>query len=505
MPADPNRILIVEDDAGLADLMCEGLQRRGLQVATVATGRDCEAWVRDHEVDLLLIDYSLPDMTGASLVEELHRGGRLRPFVVTTGHGDEEVAVQLMKLGALDYLVKDARLLERLPDVSVRVLREIAAARRLGLAEQALQQSEQRYRHLLASVTDYIYSVQIKDGQPVATSHGPGCAGVTGYAPADYAANPRLWLEMVHAEDRGVVEAHSHQATAGEIRGPIEHRILHKDGSVRWVQNTMVPRHAADGRLVACDGIVADITERKRAELALARDEAELAAIYDHAPVMMLLLDGERKVRRINQAALEFSAKKTQEALGLSAGELLGCLHALDDPRGCGFGPECSECPLRRATLDTLQHGTIHRRVETRPRSVRGRSVVDVSLLASTSRVVVANETLVLVCLEDISQQKIAEQRVREQAALLDVTRDAIVVVDLDDQVTYWNQGAQDLYGWLAGEVMGRVLTTLVFDQPLSAEAASAWQAIRQKGEWGGELRQRNRAGDPIVTLCRAC
>jgi CheY-like chemotaxis protein len=167
-------------------------------------------------VDLLLIDYSLPDMTGAPLVDELRGIGKLSPFVVITSHSDTEVAVRLMKLGALDHLIKDAQLLYLLPATTLRVLKEIATQRRLAAAEGALQENEQRYRQLLAPVTDYLYSVRIEDGRPTATSHGPGCKRVTGYTPEEYASDPLLWIDMVHPEDRAGVVEHAQAAPAGK-------------------------------------------------------------------------------------------------------------------------------------------------------------------------------------------------------------------------------------------------------------------------------------------------
>jgi len=220
MPEDPNRILIVEDDAGLAERLGCSLKSLGLCVDVVGSGRECISWLPHHGTDLLLVDYSLPGMTGAALVDELRGTGGLCPFIVITGHGDTEVAVRLMKLGALDCLVKDARLPDLLPEIALRALDEIAVRRRLTAAESALQENERRYRQLLASVTDYLYSVRIEDGRPVATSHGPGCKMVTGYVPEEYASDSSLWIEMVHPEDRAAVVEHAQAGIRGERRAP---------------------------------------------------------------------------------------------------------------------------------------------------------------------------------------------------------------------------------------------------------------------------------------------
>jgi PAS domain S-box-containing protein len=147
-------------------------------------------------------------------------------------------------------------------------------------AEGALRESESRYRRLLGSVTNYIYTVMVEDGHVVSTSHGPGCEAVTGYTSEDYAADADLWHKMVHPEDSPSVLEHSRQAIAGYQYFPLEHRIIHKNGSIRWISNTLVARRDETGRVVAYDGLIADITERRmmEEELLRAKEAAEAAS-----------------------------------------------------------------------------------------------------------------------------------------------------------------------------------------------------------------------------------
>jgi PAS domain S-box-containing protein len=142
--------------------------------------------------------------------------------------------------------------------------------------EQALRDSEERYKELIDSVTDYVYTVEIKDSQAVRTIHGPGCVKVTGYTAQDYDANPNLWIRMVDRRDRKAVIAQATRARVGGDIAPIEHRIVHKNGTTRWVRNTPVPRYNEQGKLIAYDGLISDITAYKQAEEArLHQSEAE--------------------------------------------------------------------------------------------------------------------------------------------------------------------------------------------------------------------------------------
>jgi two-component system sensor kinase len=108
------------------------------------------------------------------------------------------------------------------------------------------------------------------------------------------------------------------------------------------------------------------------------------------------------------------------------------------------------------------------------------------------------NETLEL----RIAEQKLAEKRIAEQAALLDKAQDAISVVDLEDRILYWNQSAERLYGWTAQEALGRKASELLF-RDASTVPPEALATVLEKGEWTGELNQVTRVGEKITTESR--
>jgi PAS domain S-box-containing protein len=168
------------------------------------------------------------------------------------------------------------RLIDELLELRQRIAELETSEEDRKRAEEALRKSEERYRHITAAVTDYIFTVHTEDGHPVETVHGPACVAVTGYTPEEYASDPYLWFRMVHEKDRSAVQGQATQVLLGQDTQPIEHRIRRKDGVVRWVRNTLVPHYDIQGKLVSYDGLISDITERRRAEEEKEKLEAQL-------------------------------------------------------------------------------------------------------------------------------------------------------------------------------------------------------------------------------------
>ena len=145
--------------------------------------------------------------------------------------------------------------------------------------EQALRESEEKYRRLLVATTDYIYSVNLSNGHAGVTSHGPGCESVTGYTQWEFATDPYLWYRVIYEGDRAKVLAQIDRILHDQPLAPLEHRIVRKDGQVRWVLNTTIAHRNHQGRLVGYDGLVSDVTQRKLAEIALQESQERLALV----------------------------------------------------------------------------------------------------------------------------------------------------------------------------------------------------------------------------------
>lgn len=142
-------ILIVEDDPATLQLEMERLRPLGLPLASAAGSEEAINAVRKDAPSLMLLDYSLPEGDALSLLERLRDEARnLPPFVMITGRGDEKVAVNAMKAGALDYLVKDAAFLENLLPTVAGALEKAALREKLKDTELDLRKSVRMYNFL---------------------------------------------------------------------------------------------------------------------------------------------------------------------------------------------------------------------------------------------------------------------------------------------------------------------------------------------------------------------
>jgi len=236
----------------------------------------------------------------------------------------------------------------------------------------------------------------------------------------------------------------------------------------------------------------------------------ELAAVQGSAPVMLLVVDGDLHVRKANDLALQFAGPDVTQVLGSGPGVAIGCLRALSDPQGCGHGPACATCQIRRAVADTVQTGRPHREVEAwAPLSVNGRSETRCLQISTVPILLDGSTRSALVCAQDITQRKRAEDELRHQrdalrrqAALIDLSHDAVIVADRNRVITGWNSGAQEIYGWTETEAFGKVMHEFLRTSAAVTPAAID-EILAQSGRWDGDLQHRRHDGSLILVDSR--
>lgn len=176
---------------------------------------------------------------------------------------------------------------------------------------------------------------------------------------------------------------------------------------VRELEETLALRTLDEDRLQSLNAeLTREIAERRQAEKALKEQEQELATIFENAPFIMLLLDGEARIRKVNGMACALAGSSNSDMIDLRSGDAFHCLQASSAPKGCGSGPHCHECVVRLTVLDTFTTGQSHHHVESSlPFSVRQEDQA-IPFLLSTTRIMVEEQAMVLLSLQDISEYK---------------------------------------------------------------------------------------------------
>jgi PAS domain S-box-containing protein/putative nucleotidyltransferase with HDIG domain len=272
--SDPMRILYVEDDPGLARLVQKRLGKVGYTVDIASDGEEGLAKYQANSYDLLFVDQSLPVHDGLEVIRILGSNGSLPPTVMITGTGDERVAVEAMKLGAGDYIVKDVEggYLELLPSVVEKVLQQRRAV-------EEKQRAEEAYRAVAEHSLQGLHILQ--EGREVFVNSV--YAKMLGYTEEELLAlTPAQVRHLVHPEDRERVGKHYRDRLKG--KSPPQHyefRIIRKDGSMRWVE-TFASRIEYQGRPASQLAMI-DITERKQAEGLLRESEEKYRSLVERA------------------------------------------------------------------------------------------------------------------------------------------------------------------------------------------------------------------------------
>ncbi len=256
------RVLILEDRPADAELMVAYLERGGYlpqwrRVDTETAFIDGLAW----PPDVVLADYLLPAFTAQQALAIRMEIAPDVPFIVVTGSVGEEAAVECLKSGATDYLLKDR--LGRLGDAVAHALSDRAMNVQRKRAEQSLVESEARFRRMAENARDVIFRYRLTRERGVEYI-SPAVYDMTEYAPEEWYQNPDLMILRAHPEDRALLEAVLRGCW--DASAPLMVRWTRKDGRMVWTEQRLVLVRDPDGTPVAVEGIVRDISERKTFE-----------------------------------------------------------------------------------------------------------------------------------------------------------------------------------------------------------------------------------------------
>jgi PAS domain S-box-containing protein len=221
--------------------------------------------------------------------------------------------------------------------------------------EKELNEKQAALNAIVESSQDWIWTM---DAQGMHTYSNPAVESILGYRPEEL--TDKINLGLLHEQDSQKIQSllpECRQKKDGWSNLLLRWR--HKDGSYRCLESSAVPILNERGDLRGFHGVDRDVTERTQAQENSSLEHANYQKIFAAIPIGIVLIDSERKVSLANQPAADIVLRDPVELIGRRAGGGLQCIHSLENPKGCGFGPECPECPLRLGVESVLVEGEI--------------------------------------------------------------------------------------------------------------------------------------------------
>jgi len=349
------------------------------------------------------------------------------------------------------------------------------------LFEETARHPEDRLHSILNSIEEVVWSVSLDGAELYFIS--PAAEEIYGRPLREFYEHGQVWSEAVHPDDQGVVDQ-AFQVMAEQGRFDVEYRIVRPDGAVRWLHDRGHIVADLAGKPLRVDGVATDVTKRMEAQLSLQAREAQLASIIATAMDGIITIDVNERIVLFNEAAAQIFRCPAAEALGQPIEQFIPARYRPTHHQHiAGFG-------------QTPHH---HNRMAG-TRLIMGLRAdgEEFPMEASISMVVSNGQTFYTAIHRDVSESLHANERLIEQAALLDQSHEAIVVRSLDGRIHYWSRGAERLYGWTAEEVIGRPVQELLYKR-IPEQFEEATRKTLERGEWSGELRHLNRQGREVI------
>jgi diguanylate cyclase (GGDEF)-like protein/PAS domain S-box-containing protein len=297
------KILLLEDVATDAELASRELQRAGIDCTTrrVQTAETFVRMLDEFRPDLILSDFTLPAFDGWTALEIACQRRPDTPFIFVSGTIGEERAIESLKRGAVDYVLKTN--LRRLAPAVQRALQDVVERNERRKAEQQLQESEARFQIVARATNDAIWDWDLVSGQ---VWWNESTRTLFGYSPEEIGSDVSWWIERIHPDDkeRVLAEVQTVIAGAGNFWSG-EYRFLRAYTDYAHVLDRGYAVRDADGKAYRMIGAMMDITERKKQEEKIARLSRIHAVLSGINSTIVRVRDREELFREACRIAVE--------------------------------------------------------------------------------------------------------------------------------------------------------------------------------------------------------
>lgn len=482
--SEPLNVLLLEDEPNDAELVLRALRQSGFEPGWQRV--DTEQAFQEKlssGLDIILSDYDMPSFNAPQALEILKQSRLDIPFIIISGTIGEDVAVEMMRKGATDYLLKDR--LARL-GISVRQALEQGRWRQeRNKSAEAVLESKRFLQSTLNALTSHIAILDEKGTIIEVNAAWDRFARENDFKGARRGVGDN-YLELCDAsagrfsEEAALVAAGIRAVMSGGRREFQLEYPCHSPREQRW----FVVRVTQFGGVGPVRVVVAheNITERKLAEDALRESEERFRQIAETIQEVFWISDIKKGKVFYISPAYERIWGRSCESLLKAPHNWLEAIHPDDQER------------VKHAALTRQMDGGYDEeyrilRPDGAVRWIRDRAFPVCNASRQVYRIVGVAQ--------DITDRKNAGDRLHEQASLLDKARDAILVRHLEQGITYWNKSAEMLYGWTLDEVRGRQAADFMYLDLTAYQQAVA--TVLSQGEWSGEIQQVTKSGDAIL------
>jgi len=305
--------LYVDDEPSLLEIGKLFLEfSHEMEVDTETSAPKALQKLKSREYQVIISDYQMPGMDGIKFLKTVRKECRKIPFILFTGRGREEVAIEALNFGADFYLQKGGD-----AGAQFAVLKNmIFQAVQRKDAEDELKKSEERYRNVVEDQTECICRF-LPDGTNVFVN--TAYCSFLGKDRADLIG--KKFIPEVPAEDEVRLKKHFLSLTPENPKASIEHRIVMPDGTIRWVRCNDRAIFGEDGRVKEYQSVARDITGQKEAECACRESERRLRYTLDFFPDAFYAINLEGKIIAWNKAAADLTGVPADRMIGKSGYE----------------------------------------------------------------------------------------------------------------------------------------------------------------------------------------
>ncbi|MDQ3550310.1 MAG: PAS domain S-box protein, partial [Bacteroidota bacterium] len=440
MPASKKlKILHLEDVSSDAVLVNNQLKKSKLdyEILVVETKYKFIKALKEATPDIILADHSLPSFNSIEALAILQKSRLKIPFILITAAMSDEFAVDLIKKGADDYILKDR--LNRLPAAIQNALETC----RLKRAKEAIiDELISSQLHLKEAQAVAKLGSWETDLQTFSVIWSEEHHHIFETDPKTFQATHEAFYNFIHPEDRDKVKTTFENSFNSQTPNSIEHRIITTNGTLKHVIENWKILRDAQGHPVRAIGTCQDITERKIAETDLLESREEMQTVFNASLDAIIIIDEEGKITKWDSKAELLFGWKEEEVIGTLLSDNI-------IPPG-----------LREAHKQGMKHflktgeGTIlNKTIEVRALK-KDKTEINISLSICQTRA--KNKYQFIGFIRDITQRKKSGEENRFKANLLNTIGQATIATDLDGVVNYWNKAAENIYGWTQEEAIGK-------------------------------------------------